>query len=232
MLPYAHYNHHGTVFTSTWQRYSSLKALARKIIDVALPVVFHSGIPHTTFTVVNLDTFDFATTQPLPLPTPGQQKHAAYAEDIDLEIEDEVIIRKTEFTHTCLVNGRPSCGFHIHCTLPPKNGSRFCFHHRRLSARTIIGLRGDTAPKEPQTCRMFGTYTRQTDVTFNCPEGVQLQEIKLLHRIFEKYEVWTIDVEFANVGGVRTLSLLYSQSEMQRQTISLFYPSLITIPCH
>ncbi len=76
MLPYAHYNHNGSGFTSTWQRYSSLKVLAHKIIDVALPVIFYSGIPHTTFTVVNLDTFDFATTQPLRPPTAGQQTHA------------------------------------------------------------------------------------------------------------------------------------------------------------
>ncbi len=135
-----------------WQQYSSLYSLASKIIDVAQPVMFSTPSPTDPFEVVKLNSFYFVQLAPVQRPsyvytnTPEEfefefESKFELDDGNDVGIADDITTPEEAIVTTaCPVNGKPSCAFHVFCTLPPKDNSAYCFLHHLLCARAILNM--------------------------------------------------------------------------------------------
>lgn len=75
--------------------------------------------------LVKLDSFDFILRTSFPL----------QAEPSQAEPAEPDVLSYFQTQTAIPIDGKPSCAFHIQCTLHPKVGSRFCMLHHRIVAR-------------------------------------------------------------------------------------------------
>ncbi len=180
-------------------------------------VRFNQGPPTSPFALVKVTDFDIIPryTASLPVPTVS----TGLKLELELEFEEEHdaadLPEPTESDETYadsgLVDGILSCRFHLHCTLVPKAGSRFCFLHHRIYAEILsrIGMldaegRVGGAAAERRPADFFGFQSNvdyQNQVTFHQPPDHEFLPFRRLKEMHDKYEVWTVDTEFGTLSG-------------------------------
>ncbi len=144
---------------------------------MAQPVVFHTqfSMPMAPFTVLKLDSFDFVQ-RPRPITQPGPHTiQILHDQDLEFDptIEDEtadIADQDTGATNTtaCPVNWKPSCAFHLHCTLSPKPRSPYCFLHHQICARAAKSIVRENQSEKSHEWRK-SVPSRQSSVTFFLP---------------------------------------------------------------
>jgi hypothetical protein len=132
-----------------FSRFNSIPMLARRLIDMARYTVVHTAPPSVPFSTLYLNSFDIVPPPSLP-EHPNKSLPAlrilgaadAYETDDEDESEAEEKLRNaSEEEHiycTFPVDGRPSCAYHLQCTLHPRDGSRFCDTHHEF----IVPIQG------------------------------------------------------------------------------------------
>jgi len=198
-----------------WSRFNTIKLLARKIQDLCRPVRFYDQGPTEPFTVTRLDTFEFeeiATPQThIRMSTDHPDMHAAewYDESFEDPIEVDLgqpdldtSLRSKALLRSSPVDGKRSCAYHVHCTLPPCERSMYCLWHHRVVAHAL-----NARTYSPGTLRSM-PRTPQEKVTFRAPRTkAWWLALRLLHQINRDYVVWLIDVEFVTVTGFNAVPL-------------------------
>ncbi len=199
-----------------WQRYTTPQLVVTKIKDMMGPVSFTTNPPPTDpFTVITMKSFEFHF-RAYPEPTRALHPTALPPLDhveIDTELEDPYIedcqLDEADAVDSrSPVDNKPSCAFHILCTLPLKSLSQYCLIHDQIVAEGINAAVANDQQSETNF---------QNEINFSQP--VDLSPIQKLHRIFSQYEVWSIEVEFASIKSACAIPYILTIRDMKSDQI-------------
>ncbi|CAO2650267.1 Nn.00g015590.m01.CDS01 [Neocucurbitaria sp. VM-36] len=207
--------HNANKFLYGWQRFASLAILANKIIDVAKPVNFYGHFPAAPFVVVRLNSFDFTVrTHALTLEKDLPHTGPVYIE-VDPDLEDGVSLLgdldESSMRAAYPVDGRRSCGFHLHCMLHPKAQSRFCPIHHRIVAQALS--------MQTRAINFFSSLDSQAYVNFRRPADQYMAAVRLLHELHMSHTVWVIDVEFAGVKSANAVPFILTVRDAKTDNV-------------
>lgn len=121
---------------------------------------------------------------------------------------------------TCLpVNGRPSCQFHVECTLHPKPESSYCFYHHRVVARRSLSdvLLVHRRARLFQSEKMY-----QPNATFVKPGPKILNTLRRLHHVHNSRVMWAVDCEFGTIKSANAIPYSICIRDMKSGEIILY----------
>lgn len=229
-----------------WERFSSFNFLIHRLLDIARPVKFRGSLPTMPFQVLGLDSFYFESDQTLtprtatqPAPTDEQLRDLEYNESfqelegiLDDEDEDEEEPIKdneqAESTgYATLVDGRPSCKFHLLCTDPCLEHSAYCSAHHRIFVKACEEKYGplDQIKKRRNVTIDRTQVFRQKHVEVIQPHRLKdIQNFRKLRYVLRNFIVWVIDIEFGTVKNRGTVPYILTVREYSTGKIILSTP--------
>jgi hypothetical protein len=218
---------HGRGKTVNRFRYASITILAQALGRFGRQVTFPGQVPSKPFDVVDFRTIHIgdrlvtASVMQIERLSPSHPAGRFVAADESILNQTEVAIDADDHptleysmsssgaasgrqlaAHGDRVDGRSSCAFHRKCTLSPGLLFPLCDEHHRIFSvlwPRILRHHGDTvrAVEAEQTWRKNSSSDPIRNFTWIKPSADGLRKVERIQHYYGKYDIWTIDVEFA-----------------------------------
>ncbi|KAJ4340954.1 hypothetical protein N0V95_007356 [Ascochyta clinopodiicola] len=217
-----------------WCRFTSMRSLAAQLLQACVPVQFvDASVPSTPFEVVELDAFNFlrpaVPQEDVVVTQPNQDlgiSDGRYDDTMATERLDFTPDEVEEYMQALPHNGKASCAAHQDCPFEPVTESEFSVHHHAMVSQTWTAMSNNermVAMKQViSNTKRWGTkQTDFQDFRFQRPERSTRDNLMFMRNVYEDYQVWAVDTEFATASGAHAIPFSLSIRDLRSGKIVL-----------